>query len=614
MPRRQSRLRLLRDVSGALQLLPPPGRYQFLLLVAANMLITGLDLIGVALVGLLGVLLVAAVQGPEAQRQLESAPWASFFPDSWTAGTTSILAVGLVAAGFLITKSLVGSLLSRRTLRFLAHRQSEVSQRLSLWLFRQPLLFIESRTSQLTAYALTGGVTAATLGLLGAGAQALAEFSLLFLLTGALLVANPIVTVLAMIFFAGLAVFMHIVLGRWAGRNGIRASRATFMLTQSIQETASSYRELLASGRLSAYVRGWSPLYWSYADSVSTSMFITQVPKYVYETALLLGALALAAWEFSSQPAAQAVATVSIFLAAGSRIMPSMLRLQNALVSIRASAGQADPTFELHDELIRAGFAGPETESMERAEGPFIADVRMTNVVARYGDELAPALIDVSLELRPGTRAAIVGPTGAGKSTLVDVMLGVLPPVSGSVSISGTVPRSAIRAHPNSVAYVPQSVNLVAGTVRQNVALGIAPEDVDDTRVWECLRTVRLDALFRNERDGLETLVGERGVTLSGGQRQRIGLARALLTSPRLLVLDEATSALDADTESAITDALRALPRDTTTVIVAHRLATVRDCDVVLYLDEGRLKGQGSFEEVRNQVPDFDRSARLLGL
>jgi ABC-type multidrug transport system fused ATPase/permease subunit len=238
----------------------------------------------------------------------------------------------------------------------------------------------------------------------------------------------------------------------------------------------------------------------------------------------------------------------------------------------------------------------------------------MTDVVARYEGSSEPALSQVTVAIPPGARVAVVGATGSGKSTLVDVMLGVRPPDTGSVLISGLPPRQAIEVFPGSIAYVPQNVSLVHGTIRENVALGLDPEEVDDRDVWEALDAVRLVEVLETRREGLDTLVGERGVSLSGGQRQRVGLARALLQNPRLLVMDEATSALDAETEAAINRALQQLPEGTTTITIAHRLANVRECDVVLYIEDGRLVAQGRFDEVRAEVPGLDRSARLLGL
>jgi ABC-type multidrug transport system fused ATPase/permease subunit len=223
-------------------------------------------------------------------------------------------------------------------------------------------------------------------------------------------------------------------------------------------------------------------------------------------------------------------------------------------------------------------------------------------------------LDSVSLNISSSQSVALVGSTGAGKSTLADVILGVLLPDSGSVLISGVQPFESVQQWPGAMAYVPQDVAVLTGSVRENVALGIPSEFIDDSLVWGALERAHLADFLRSSRDGIETLVGENGVQLSGGQRQRLGIARALYSRPRLLVLDEATSALDAETERLVTETLDSLAGEVTLIIIAHRLATVRHCDQVIYLADGRITGSGTFSEVRAQVPDFDRQAQLLGL
>jgi len=244
----------------------------------------------------------------------------------------------------------------------------------------------------------------------------------------------------------------------------------------------------------------------------------------------------------------------------------------------------------------------------------FDASVNIIGVTHSYPDAAKPALLDVNLSVPVGTSTALVGSTGAGKSTLTDVILGVIEPDMGSVTISGQNPRETINRWPGAVTYVPQAVALVEGTVRNNVALGIPDEFISDSLVWEALERAHLAEFLRISRDGLDTKVGERGFRLSGGQRQRLGIARALFTRPKLLILDEATSSLDSETEQAITDTLRELEGHVTIITVAHRLATVRLADQLAFFREGILVASGSFEEVRDQVPDFRRQAELLGL
>ena len=220
----------------------------------------------------------------------------------------------------------------------------------------------------------------------------------------------------------------------------------------------------------------------------------------------------------------------------------------------------------------------------------------------------------IDLKVARGQSIAIVGPSVAGKTTLVDVLLGLLEPNAGEVLISGVIPRKAIESWTGAIAYVPQNVAIVNGTIRENITLGYSVGSEFDQFVHEALKLAQLTELVEGLPNGLDTNVGERGTKLSGGQRQRLGIARALFTNPKLLVLDEATSSLDGQTESDISEAIRSLHGQVTVVLIAHRLSTVRTADQVFYLEGGKIISKGTFSEVRNAVPDFDTQAELSGM
>jgi ABC-type multidrug transport system fused ATPase/permease subunit len=208
---------------------------------------------------------------------------------------------------------------------------------------------------------------------------------------------------------------------------------------------------------------------------------------------------------------------------------------------------------------------------------------------------------------------AIVGPTGSGKSTLIDLMLGVLSPTSGNIRIFGISPEKVPESHIR-VGYVPQRVYLTDGSIIENICFGESPDEWDESKVWTVLDKVLLKDFVHNLPQGLRTGVGESGSKLSGGQRQRIGIARALYLNPDLLVLDEATSALDAISESEITKTLERVEGELTTVVIAHRLSTVLNADKIVYLHKGQIQGIGTFDELRISIPDFDRQAELMGI
>jgi ABC-type multidrug transport system fused ATPase/permease subunit len=394
----------------------------------------------------------------------------------------------------------------------------------------------------------------------------------------------------------------------------------------AVSEALETDREASVLNRRELYVARYQGLVGRYARATASNSFIVEIPKYVLEATLYVAVVLLGVAQFLlNKNLTEAATTTAVFLAAGMRLVPALLRLQGAGITIRNAAVSAQPTYYLADALdstdALAHIGAPvnlDTEALRSGvasgHGDFDAKISVHDVSVSYEFDAPPAVSEVTFHAPSGSSVALVGSTGAGKSTLADVIIGALEPDSGYVTINGVSPREAISRWPGAIAYVPQSVALVVGTVRDNVALGLPRAAIDDELVWEALRRAHLADFLVNNRDGLDTYIGERGIRLSGGQRQRLGIARALYTRPRLLVLDEATSALDAETERAIVQTLDELEGDVTTITVAHRLATVRRADQLIYLEHGRVVASGSFEEVRAQAPDFDRQAALLGL
>jgi ABC-type multidrug transport system fused ATPase/permease subunit len=256
--------------------------------------------------------------------------------------------------------------------------------------------------------------------------------------------------------------------------------------------------------------------------------------------------------------------------------------------------------------------AGDEDE-VELPEGSLRPRIALRNLSFAYTSGV-PVLRDIDLDIHPGEAIGLVGSSGAGKSTLVDVVLGLLEPDAGDILVDGW-PLGAVRHQwQRSVGYVPQTIALFDDTVRANVALGIDADDVDDDELWRALTLAQLDDVVRALPRRLDNVIGEAGVQLSGGQRQRIGVARALYADPQVLVFDEATSALDSETEFKLTEVLDSLRGRLTTITIAHRLSTVRRCDRLLYLDDGVVEAEGTFEELNDAIPGFTRMVDLAAL
>jgi ABC-type multidrug transport system fused ATPase/permease subunit len=613
------------SIRKAVSLLPPGKRRLLFLATAVQVSLGILDLIGIALVGLVAAVAVSGIGVTSLPSWAESI-LAALGLDDLTVSQLSVF-IALAAVTILVLKTLLSAVMFRRITRFLANRQAEVSVRLARNFLSRPLLDVQRWTTPEAIYALGSGVAAATVSLLGSAIVIASEVFLFAIIGVTLFIYDPLLTAVTVVFFAVIVIFLHRVLGHWSARNAAVARDTNIATLTAVTETLMTYRESTVLHRRDLYVGRYEALVGRAAQASATASFILEIPKYVLESALYLGVLVLGVAQFLTKDWGAAASTVALFLAAGSRVIPAMLRLQGAGITIRNAAVSAQPTFFMSDYLDSHALTGEDTSSrgpritaadiqrhIETGYPEFDASVSVEGVTLAYPGSTEPALIDATLTIPSGSSTALVGSTGAGKSTLADVILGVISPQAGSVDISGVPPRVAIERWPGAISYVPQAVALVAGTVRENVALGMPDDAISDDLVWEALRRAHLADFLSESREGLDTTIGERGFRLSGGQRQRLGIARALYTRPRLLVLDEATSALDAETEQAIIRTLEDLEGEVTTITVAHRLATVRNADQVVYLEGGRIVARGTFEQVRAQVTDFDRAAALLGL
>jgi ABC-type multidrug transport system fused ATPase/permease subunit len=571
-----------------------------------------LDLIGVVAIGLLGALSVTALQSQRPGDRVSSA--LRLLHISNESFQVQALIIGVAAVSLLVGRTVLSIIFTRRILFFLSRRGAKISANLIARLLSQPLLTVQARTTQETLYAVTNGVVLITLQILATAAVLASDLSLLLVMAIGLFIVDP-TTALGTFFVFGLVGFLLYRLMHVRARNlGAKSSELTIRGNEKIVEVFASYRESVVRNRRDYYAREIGKFRFALADTSAEFNFMPYVSKYVIETTVVLGGLIIASLQFVFQDAVHAVATLAIFLAAGTRIAPAVLRVQQGSVAIRGASGQAQPTFELIEFLGDAPMIENVDDTVDVIHEGFIPRIDVNGASLTYPGKSRRAIADISLIIPPGTSVAFVGPSGAGKTTIIDVVLGVLIPDEGNVLISNLPPLLAVAKWPGAVSYVPQDVVISAGTIRENVALGYPSDAATDEMVLSALKVAHLDQFALGLPQGLDTQVGERGAKMSGGQRQRLGIARAMFTRPHLLVLDEATSSLDGETEAGIAAAIHALRGSTTVVMIAHRLSTVRNADIVVYLSEGKVLATGTFEEVRNAVPDFDRQAKLMGL
>jgi ABC-type multidrug transport system fused ATPase/permease subunit len=334
--------------------------------------------------------------------------------------------------------------------------------------------------------------------------------------------------------------------------------------------------------------------------------FLREAPRYVIEILFLLGVVFLLGTLALTGSSEDVVPALGVFVAAGFRLMPPLGRLISAHAGMRSTAAAVELTTS---ELQRFEVAEQGTRAVHQQEVAFEHELRMDDVTFQHSGANKPSLLGVSTSIAPGESVAIVGASGAGKTTFVDLILGLHVPTSGALSVDGVPLPECLRTWRSLIGYVPQDVFMVDAALRENIALGVPLDEIDDDAVALAVERAQLSDFVGRLDRGLATEVGERGTRLSGGQRQRIGIARALYGGPRLLILDEATSALDSETEGRIADTISELRSQMTVIAIAHRLSTLRDFERVLFLDDGMLMGDGTFTDLRQQLPEF---ARLL--
>jgi ABC-type multidrug transport system fused ATPase/permease subunit len=400
---------------------------------------------------------------------------------------------------------------------------------------------------------------------------------------------------------------------RSLGENDAKFSIAA---NSKILESMSLFREIYVHDKSKNFSSEIEVLRKKSAFTQAEIAFLPNISRYIVEITMLVSVLSVSAAQFILFDVATAVSTLTLFLAAGSRLAPALLRVQQGSLGIRNALGGASATLSFISEMNSGKIVVSESENtplnFEIEKRP--PRVELIGLSFSYPENDQPTLKKINLVIPEGKTIALVGPSAAGKTTLVDTILGVIPPSSGSVKLSSYSPRDFIRIWPNAVSYVPQSVFIANDSLRANIALGFAAEEISDERVMNSLQDAQLLDLLEQLPMGLDSNLEENGVRLSGGQRQRLGIARALYTQPSLIVFDEATSALDAETERLIGESIRKLRSSATVIVIAHRLSTAKNADIVCYMELGELLATGTFEEVRQRVPQFDNQAKLMGL
>jgi len=599
----------LRSVSDSFAILSRGDKKRLYTITLLQVLLGFLDLIGVVLVGLVAVISINGVQSLVPGTRITEV--INFFGLSDYKFQTQVAIIGATAAMLLITRTILSMFFTRRILFYLSRKSATLSSNLISKLLSQNLLAIQSRSSQDSLYSVTSGVNILFLNIIGATLGMVTDLFLLIILFLGLLSVNPIMGLITILLFTCVSMSLYFSVQKRVGFLGNKSVALTIESNQKILEVLDSYREIFVRNRRSFYSKNISEIRLALAESSAELSFIPNIGKYIIEITLVLGAIGICAIQFLLQDAVHAFATLSIFITAATRIAPAVLRIQTGFIAIKSNLGGAQKTLEIiqsfDNNVLLEGI-----DKLDVEHDGFQAKITLKKIDFTYPGAFVKTIESINLEILPGEIVAFVGPSGAGKSTIVDLTLGILEPNYGDIRISNYSPREAIAKWPGAISYVPQNVQIIDSTLKNNIAMGYSADEQYDELVYESLKIAQLESFLTDSKSDLNIEVGEKGNKLSGGQRQRLGIARALFTKPKLIVLDEATSALDGQTEFDISEAIFSLRGKVTILLIAHRLSTVKNADKIVYMEKGKILAVGKFNEVRMQVSNFDKQAELM--
>jgi len=454
------------------------------------------------------------------------------------------------------------------------------------------------------------GVDSTVNAFLMPGATLLAEVVSVIVVIATLAVVKPLLAITTLLYFLLLGAVLFFWIAKRARVAGavnvtysMRSSRLILEIIGAMKEVTLRHKEAEVAD---VVVRTRT----ASSRARANMNFLGELPRYVLETGLVGGFVIVGGAGFLLGGVEQAVAAVGLFALAGFRVAPAVIRFQSQVSGMIAASEYARQVLvEIAD--VERGTAEVSRGSKEVPPSP--VRIVFEDVTFCYSPETPPAVREVTLEIPFGSTVAFVGASGSGKSTMVDLLLSLLEPTSGTIRVDGTMLAELRTSWRSRVGYVPQDVALIDATIAQNVALTWG-DDYDPVRVRRALEQAQLWDVVSARPGEIEARVGERGLALSGGQRQRLGIARALYAEPLVLVMDEATSSLDTQTESQVTEAISSIDADVTKVVVAHRLATIQNADHIFFMRDGELAGSGTFAELVATLPDFGRQAQLAGL
>ena len=601
-------------ISRCFRLLSIRGRILYISILLAQSVTSILDLVGLALI----VQLVIELQDSAGGQNSSVKQTSPFIERFYTGVDTDFLLVAVLT--IFILKGVLSLILHSINVRVMVRETIDLVKKLSKLIFAFRTSSYKKLSSQDISYTLFTSTEMVFKDTLVPVSVIFSDSVLIFLIGINLLVSAQVLFLptLAYFLFIFIALRMH---EKTKTKYSYRIQWEKEIEGRArLHETLMSLRELFVSAKLNLMLNRVVDARGASVKAAAVVTLSQLRPKYFYEMALFGGIGIIASVAKISNNQDLILSFLVLFVISASRLIPSLMRIQYYLGTFQKSKEQTRSLFEIleRNHLAEEDFPNllNSPASWENKD-IFSPEICVDNLSFSYdGSQLQPTLDKLNFKVAPGETIAIVGPSGSGKSTLIDVVLGYQSPDTGRVHVSGVEPRVCFSKWPGKVAYVPQKVVIYEGTLFDNIAVGVGITDLEENRhkVINLLEKVELRDFVLQQAKGIDCPISELGSNLSGGQAQRIGIARALFSNPEVLVLDETTSALDSTTEYAVMEYINSLRGKVTTVIVTHRLSTIKTCDQIYYLEQGRIIARGSFDEMRSALPDFEAQVKLLEL
>lgn len=597
-------MRLFRVASRTLALLGPERRWRWAALVLMALTVAGLEAVGALLI----YTLMSLVGGPGSAVALPLVgDLTDVFPG--TSQETLLVSVALAVAGFFVIRGVVIVGQAYVQARLVNNAAANLSGHLVRGYLAMPYLLHTQRNSAELVRNSVVSVNDLSVQVVLPLAKIIAEFVVAVALFAVLFWTSPLATLLAALVFAPLIWILLRVIQPLLKKLARRAQTAKTESLKAVQQALGGVRDIKLLGREAHFARVFLDQRREYAKTAYVRQALMDLPRALIETTLVLTIVAVFVIAVIRDGGTEGLlSTLGVFAYAGLRLQPSLRGVVQALNEMKFGAAVLDDLEEDRGQVDEAIERDRHRSTSEAEPFELRRELRFDHVEFGYDPDARPALQEVDLVIRRGEFIGICGPTGGGKSTLVDLIAGLLEPTAGEIHVDGRELHEHRHAWWRQLGVVSQSVFLVDDTIRNNIALGRPPGKIDEDRLRRTVRRAQLEDVIADLPEGLDTHVGERGIRLSGGQRQRIAIARAFYREPSVLILDEGTSALDAATESALVAAIDELQEGRTLIAVAHRISTVRRADRIFVVEGGRIVTEGQYSEL------FERSELFRAL